>query len=606
MNEERDKVPNDIPAITSERARKHERTNGPASAAFRNAVAKISTEYRLQFAWPREGEEHLSNGKPPAGMVVPEAGLGPPRKSISMGTIKANQSNIAPVHRKKNAEVDRKDGQSEAEPPVTESKNEDLREYKTEYKKKFRPFSHYDYVGGRFLQKEASDEKQTEVSIPTDSTWYKEVLELRQKADEYKHRGWGVELLNESETDSRHLWEQVQCRSSLLALSLASTTPRSGVKEEKAPKKVWPTRTAWSRTTTPHQRDRSVTHNKEERSQSRVRGTRDNAAKLHIRSAAGRSKSVDPGISETKSPRKTPRSPVPQANAKSAKPHSEAKRPTTLTTTAPSRLKSSLSTKKSKDDLKDKNSAAPTAKSPGQPVKKRVDTSKKGAESEKKEDEEPTSLIDEPIVKSPPEPTRVKSPEQMMMRSPEPVNWTVPLDTGKTFTVTQNVQASPIHMKPKGEALARLQGESIPTTTPHAHSQVSSGSILADKDIKSSPKHTISPIKKSVNGYDSIPSKKEETSPSRVSDSTLKCVDDPSFAFDANQTSESNKLDDTVTIGDTKTNSTDINSKTESIPISDSSLSRGQQPLGHDIMDSARNRFEQFWVKSTSDVEKEK
>lgn len=47
---------------------------------------------------------------------------------------------------------------------------------------------------------------------------------------------------------------------------------------------------------------------------------------------------------------------------------------------------------------------------------------------------------DEPVVKSPPEPTRVKSPEQMIMRSPEPVNWTVPLDTGKTFTVTQNVR----------------------------------------------------------------------------------------------------------------------------------------------------------------------
>lgn len=26
------------------------------------------------------------------------------------------------------------------------------------------------------------------------------------------------------------------------------------------------------------------------------------------------------------------------------------------------------------------------------------------------------------------------------MRSPDPVNWTVPLDTGKTFTVTQNVK----------------------------------------------------------------------------------------------------------------------------------------------------------------------
>lgn len=46
----------------------------------------------------------------------------------------------------------------------------------------------------------------------------------------------------------------------------------------------------------------------------------------------------------------------------------------------------------------------------------------------------------EHIIKSPPEPTRVKSPEQILMRSPDPVNWTVPLDTGKTFTVTQNVR----------------------------------------------------------------------------------------------------------------------------------------------------------------------
>ena len=48
--------------------------------------------------------------------------------------------------------------------------------------------------------------------------------------------------------------------------------------------------------------------------------------------------------------------------------------------------------------------------------------------------------ITEQIIKSPPEPTRVKSPEQILMRSPDPVNWTVPLDTGKTFTVTQNVR----------------------------------------------------------------------------------------------------------------------------------------------------------------------
>lgn len=45
----------------------------------------------------------------------------------------------------------------------------------------------------------------------------------------------------------------------------------------------------------------------------------------------------------------------------------------------------------------------------------------------------------EPVVKSPPEPTRVKSPEGII-RSPDPINWTVPLDTAKTFSVTQSVR----------------------------------------------------------------------------------------------------------------------------------------------------------------------
>ncbi|PSN54320.1 hypothetical protein C0J52_10694 [Blattella germanica] len=59
-------------------------------------------------------------------------------------------------------------------------------------------------------------------------------------------------------------------------------------------------------------------------------------------------------------------------------------------------------------------------------------------DSEQASKEEPE--VEPALVKSPPEPTRVKSPEQILMRSPEPVNWTVPLDTGKTFTVTQNVR----------------------------------------------------------------------------------------------------------------------------------------------------------------------
>lgn len=64
-------------------------------------------------------------------------------------------------------------------------------------------------------------------------------------------------------------------------------------------------------------------------------------------------------------------------------------------------------------------------------------------------------LDDEPVVKSPPEPTRVKSPEQMIMRSPEPVNWTVPLDTGKTFTVTQNVREGK-RLSMEGVAITKL------------------------------------------------------------------------------------------------------------------------------------------------------
>ena len=48
----------------------------------------------------------------------------------------------------------------------------------------------------------------------------------------------------------------------------------------------------------------------------------------------------------------------------------------------------------------------------------------------------------EPVVKSPAEPTRVRSPEAVVSAcySPDPINWTVPLDTGKTFSVTQSVK----------------------------------------------------------------------------------------------------------------------------------------------------------------------
>ena len=58
--------------------------------------------------------------------------------------------------------------------------------YKTEYRKKFRPFSLYQYVDGHF-QKPCLDNKvEMEQRSSEKDSWYHEVLELRKKAGEYK------------------------------------------------------------------------------------------------------------------------------------------------------------------------------------------------------------------------------------------------------------------------------------------------------------------------------------------------------------------------------------------------------------------------------------
>ncbi len=56
----------------------------------------------------------------------------------------------------------------------------DRKEYKSEYKKQFRPFSQYEYVDGRFFKKKGDQE------MGGVNPWYKEVIELRQKAGEYR------------------------------------------------------------------------------------------------------------------------------------------------------------------------------------------------------------------------------------------------------------------------------------------------------------------------------------------------------------------------------------------------------------------------------------
>ncbi len=73
-----------------------------------------------------------------------------------------------------------------------------VRRYKTEYRKKYRPFSLYQYVDGRFQKpamaagpapaQNAGPEQAAGGRIETErrDTWYREVVELRKKAGEYK------------------------------------------------------------------------------------------------------------------------------------------------------------------------------------------------------------------------------------------------------------------------------------------------------------------------------------------------------------------------------------------------------------------------------------
>ncbi|KAH8311549.1 hypothetical protein KR044_006862, partial [Drosophila immigrans] len=90
---------------------------------------------------------------------------------------------------------------------------------------------------------------------------------------------------------------------------------------------------------------------------------------------------------------------------------------------------------------------------------------------------------DEPLVKSPPEPTRVKSPEQIIMRSPDPVNWTVPLDTGKTFTVTQNVKEGESYSRPQSEIKASTPVEKPPPPPQSAPPQLTEQAKMDGKPL---------------------------------------------------------------------------------------------------------------------------
>ncbi|XP_062564662.1 proteoglycan 4 isoform X2 [Armigeres subalbatus] len=218
---------------------------GESSGLFKKTISKLSTEYRLQFVWP-----HVRRAI--KGATAEDPVIEPPRKSLSMGALKAAQAAAAaaatsshhhhhyhhhhhqavPTVHKKRTTNEREANAHELEPLVNdvdgEKPHHEKRDAVVEHKLKafksekerygFEP----EHDGGAALRNSAA----------MDSAWYKEVLELRKKAGEYRNRGWGGEINPDLFNKQQELWDQVSRRSSLSALSLASSV-RPITKEEK-------------------------------------------------------------------------------------------------------------------------------------------------------------------------------------------------------------------------------------------------------------------------------------------------------------------------------------------------------------------------------------
>ncbi|XP_043484937.1 uncharacterized protein LOC122512882 isoform X6 [Leptopilina heterotoma] len=710
--------------VVADKVREVTTTSTIPSNQLSKAISRISTEYRLQFAWPKR--QQLTNGE--VALPVAAAGsTGPPRKSLSMGALKQGiQTGPAPVHRKRPGDIDHKrDGAqaSELEPLVTgntmdtidsvvlecDEHEENIPDLKITYrgKKPGRTVKIVDNV---------DVEMKKEKSLPKTN-----VIALRQLADEYKHRDWGCGLTREDEAS---LWKRVSSNHALNALSLASRSVTKAEKEKENTRKVDPTRPAAGRPSSVpvkliHQilcddikadNDKAIAHAKKDflirHHLDRTTGIGDGAllpsptreklepviprrrdeAKEHrdeiqprMKSSpknsprTGRSQSLGPSVADRKSPKRQPsRTPLSAKDAKEKEKESKDKdkdsrersgererhpRPTTGSRVHWS-MRISSAALSSSGQVIPQLSPPPSVTRPT-PIHRRSPKYHRKLTAEPQLNgtatggssvaSTPPSQVaaqvapvstespwfdDEPVIKSPPEPTRVKSPEQMIMRSPEPVNWTVPLDTGKTFTVTQNVREGDPLTRPHSEAKSwgpsslPSAPQSAPPELAHLHKSqhsqqsgykspesesVSLGSFTGtnghkdpDSDrgspLMANVQRTPSPTKSNKNLLDEEDDKQQASDPSMkpVAGTNLRCLDDPVFEFDRKKETTSvptatgqhgyHVLEGT---------SPQLASSTgyhvlEAPPISPGS---SQRSAATDVLEMARNRFDKFWGK---------
>ncbi|KAL9890594.1 uncharacterized protein ACN427_009488 isoform 10-T19 [Glossina fuscipes fuscipes] len=480
---------------------------------FKKTISKLSTEYRLQFVWP-----NVRRIKGPETQTT-TATTDQPKKSISMGAIRGQQAYqqqqqqqqlhnyhqhhhhhhhyqqqhnhhqmmaAMPTVHKKRTTNQKEATLHELEPLVSDADDRKPIEKQVtivERKVTARPFSqlieqerphhfitkkeNYGFekvteVDNKQLLQEQQQQQQQEQqplapqqpaagdgelimngsspphSKPNLDLWLKEVVELRKKAGEYKCRGWGIEIDPDLYKKQKDLWDQVSKNSSLSALSLASAMHRPITKEEKEQennKKTAPLTIKPQKARVPGQA--FFLDNKDEMHAL--------PARFHHTFKHSSTSFLQKDVEE---------------GALLPSPTREKLMPAITKRESESQRGSPKKTAASRHGSPQKGS--PQKGSPKKIIKNDGEDGRDTAISVSSCSPQPVPEVpEEPLVKSPPEPTRVKSPEQIIMRSPDPVNWTVPLDTGKTFTVTQNVK----EVRFLGENYSRPQSE-IKASTP--------------------------------------------------------------------------------------------------------------------------------------------
>ncbi|XP_070063319.1 uncharacterized protein [Drosophila virilis] len=455
---------------------------GESNGLLKKTITKLSTEYRLQFVWPND---RRIKGNDSNVTTTARAAAGDyPRKSISLGAIRTGQQPGQPTHshthqyqtigaglptvHKKRTTNQKEAKLHELEPLVSDTDDRKTHEKQVNFVERkiiTRPFSQaidherinrnitkredFGFADGTAAAKDHYNQGQLVVSNgsapphskPNLDLWFKEMVELRKKAGEYKSRGWGVEIDPELYKKQRDLWDQVSKRSSLSALSLASTLHRPITKEEKEQEN--------NKKSTPLQKTPQP-------QKPRVPGQAyliDN--KDEISALPARFSNIRHHLERTTGPADV------EEGALLPSPTREKLMPAMTKRESESQRGSPKKTALSRHGSPQKGS--PQKGSPKKVLKNEAEDGRETAISISSCSPQPVPEVpDEPLVKSPPEPTRVKSPEQIIMRSPDPVNWTVPLDTGKTFTVTQNVKEGENYSRPQSEIKASTPVEKPP------------------------------------------------------------------------------------------------------------------------------------------------